>query len=294
MDQTLHDFVLNLLTDPDAKSAFDLDPEGALQAAGLTDLTAADVQDVVPLVVDYAPVHGLTPVAPVTGQLGVDPLLADTTGVATQLQAVPQDLSINGSSYSGLDVKAGVLGAIAVDPTGLAAGATVLPGIGLGVGPRGIDTDLTGVHDVAHTLDADVVGGVNTVADPVVGDLTGGLGHPDTLLDGTDAGLLGTPDGLLGGHGLLGGTLSGTQGQVAGVVDPLGVDDALGGLGLRGVGGVPQVDVPSTVGGVTHQVDGALSGVTGAVGDVTGDAGVHGQGSAPAGGGLLDLSDGLF
>lgn len=104
MDQTLHDFVLNLLTNPDAKSAFDLDPEGALQAAGLTDITAADVQDVVPLVVDYAPVHGLAPVAPVAGQLGVDPLLADTTDVVAQLQAVPQDITIS-SSYSGVDVR---------------------------------------------------------------------------------------------------------------------------------------------------------------------------------------------
>ncbi|MBM0258176.1 IniB N-terminal domain-containing protein [Micromonospora sp. 4G55] len=121
MDQTLHDFVLNLLTNPDAKSAFDLDPEGALQAAGLPDITAADVQDVVPLVVDYAPVHGLAPVAPLAGQLGADPLLTDTTDVVAQLQTVPQDITIS-SSYSGVDVKAGVLGAIAVDPTSVAAG----------------------------------------------------------------------------------------------------------------------------------------------------------------------------
>ncbi|PWU56369.1 hypothetical protein DLJ47_06365, partial [Micromonospora sp. S4605] len=56
---SLQDFVLNLLADAGARSAFDLDPEGALRAAGLNDITAADVQDVVPLVVDYAPVHGL-------------------------------------------------------------------------------------------------------------------------------------------------------------------------------------------------------------------------------------------
>jgi hypothetical protein len=305
MDQTLHDFVLNLLTNPDAKSAFDLDPEGALQAAGLTDITAADVQDVVPLVVDYAPVHGLAPVAPVAGQLGVDPLLADTTDVVAQLQAVPQDITIS-SSYSGVDVKAGVLGAIAVDPSSVAAGATVLPGIGLGFGPSGLQTDVTGVHDVAHTLDADVVGPVNTVADPAVGDVAGIAGNPDALLDSTDAGLLGTPDGLLGGP------LSDTYGQVGGVVDSLGVDDTLGGLGVTdtlgglgvsGSGGlVPQVDVSSTVGGVTHQVDGVVSGVTGTVGSVTGDvtggvsgdSGVHADASASAGGGLLGIGDGLF
>ncbi|MEV4809720.1 IniB N-terminal domain-containing protein [Micromonospora avicenniae] len=304
MDQTLHDFVLNLLTDPDARSAFDLDPEGALQAAGLTDITAADVQDVVPLVVDYAPVQGLAPVAPVIGELGAEPLVTDATDVVGQLQTVAQQLSVT-SGYNGVDVKAGVLGAIAVDPASVAAGVTVLPGIGLGVGPGGVGTDLTGVHDVAHTLDSDVVGAVDSVADPVVGDVTGTVGSPDSVLDATDHGLLGTPENLLGGSdGLLGGTLSGTTGQVGGLVDSLGVNDTLGGLGLHdgGSGIVAPVDVPGTVGGVTHQVDGLLSGVTGTVGSVTGgvtdgvtgDAGVHGDASASHGGGLLGITDGLL
>ncbi|MEU5562493.1 IniB N-terminal domain-containing protein [Micromonospora musae] len=303
MDQTLHDFVLNLLTDVDARSAFDLDPEGALRAAGLTDITAADVQDVVPLVVDYAPVQGLAPVAPVLGELGAEPLVTDATDVVGQLQQVAQQISVT-NGYNGVDVKAGVLGAIAVDPTAVAAGVTVLPGIGLGVGPGGLGTDLTGVHDVAHTLDADVVGAVDSVADPVVGDVTGTLGSPTTVLDATDHGLLGTPEHLLGGsNGLLGGTLSGTTGQVDGLVDSLGVDDTLGGLGLHSGGGVvPPVDVPGTVGGVTHQVDGLLSGVTGTVGSVTGgvtdgvtgDAGVHGDAPASHGGGLLGITDGLL
>lgn len=290
--QTLHDFVLNLLTDADARAAFDLDPEGALQAAGLTDITAADVQDVVPLVVDYAPVQGLAPLATTTEQLGVDPLVADTTDVVGQLQAVTQQIGVN-TSYSGLDVKAGVLGAIAIDPGTVAAGATVLPGIGLGVGPAGVTTDLTGVHDVTHTLDADVVGAVDTVADPVVGDIT------------TTVGTVGSPDfGQYGDEGLLGGVLPGTQAQVDGVVGSLGVDDTLNGLGLdRTVAGVvPSVDVSSTVGGVTQQVDGVLSGVTGTVGgvnagvgaDVRGDGSVDSDASASTGGGLLDVTGGLL
>ncbi|WP_238449634.1 hypothetical protein [Micromonospora sp. 4G55] len=183
----------------------------------------------------------------------------------------------------------------------------MLPGIGLGIGPNGLETDLTGVHDVTHTLDADVLGAVDTVADPAVGDVAGvGGTSADALLDGTDAGLLGTPDGLLGG------ALPGTYGQVGGVVDSLGVDDTLGGLGVddtlgglgvSGSGGlVPQVDVSSTVGGVTHQVDGVVSGLTGTVGSVTGDvnggvsgdSGAHADASASAGGGLLGLGDGLF
>jgi hypothetical protein len=266
--QTLHDFVLNLLTDPDARSAFDLDPEGALQAAGLTDVTAADVQDVVPLVVDYAPgAAGLAPVAPVAGQLGLDPLTSDATDVVGQLQAVPYQVGVS-SSHSGVDVSAGALGAIAVDPAGLYAGAALVPGIGLGVGPGGLGTDLTGVHDVADTLDSDVVGAVDTVADPVVGDVAGTVGDPL----GTTAGL-----DLLHDGGVLGGdlgVLSGTQGQADGVVGSLGVDQTLGGLGLGdGSGVVPPVHVPATVDGVTHQVDSTLSGVTGTVSGVTGTVG---------------------
>ncbi|MET8832626.1 IniB N-terminal domain-containing protein [Micromonospora sp. NPDC004540] len=266
--QTLHDFVLNLLTDPDARSAFDLDPEGALQAAGLTDVTAADVQDVVPLVVDYAPgAAGLAPVAPVAGQLGLDPLAGDATDVVSQLQAVPHQIGVN-SSHSGVDVSAGALGAIAVDPAGLYAGASLVPGIGLGIGPGGLGTDLTGVHDVADTLDSDVVGAVDTVADPVVGDVAGMVGDPLGATAGAD---------LLHDGGVLGGDLgilSGTQAQVDGVVGSLGVDQTLGGLGLGdGSGVVPPVHVPATVDGVTHQVDSTLSGVTGTVSGVTGTVG---------------------
>ncbi|MEU5527495.1 IniB N-terminal domain-containing protein [Micromonospora chersina] len=282
--QTLHDFVLNLLTDPDARSAFDLDPEGALQAAGLTDVTAADVQDVVPLVVDYAPgAAGLAPVAPVVGQLGLDPLTSDVTDVVGQVQAVPHQIGVN-SSHSGVDVSAGALGAIAVDPAGLYAGAALVPGIGLGVGPGGLGTDLTGVHDVADTLDSDVVGTVDTIADPAVGDVAGTVGDPLGAVGGTD---------LLHDGGVLGGdlgVLSGTQAQVHGVVGSLGVDQTLGGLGLGdGTGVVPPVHVPTTVDDVTHQVDSTLSGVTGTVSGVTGtvggltdgvtgDAGAHGAG----------------
>ncbi|WP_371409173.1 IniB N-terminal domain-containing protein [Micromonospora zamorensis] len=290
--QTLHDFVLDLLTNPDARSAFDLDPEGALRAAGLSDITAADVQDVVPLVVDYAPGQGLTPLVPAVGQLGFDPLVTDTTDVVGQLQSVAQQISVT-SSPTGVDIKAGVLGAIAVDPSAAAAGITVLPGIGLGVGPYGLDSDLAGVSDVAHTLDADVVQPVDAIADPVLGNVTGVAGDPSGLLGATDPGLL--------GGDLTGGVLSGTHGQLNGVVGSLGVDDTLGGLGLGQAGGavggvVPPLDVPSTVGGVTHQVDSLLPGVTGTVGDVTGGAtdGVLGDSHASPDHGLLGITGGLL
>jgi hypothetical protein len=53
---TLQDFVVNLIDDDAAMAAYTADPHGALAAAGLADLTPADVQEVLPLVADSIPV----------------------------------------------------------------------------------------------------------------------------------------------------------------------------------------------------------------------------------------------
>ena len=306
MIQNLHDFVLNLLTDVDARSAFEIDPEGALHAAGLADITLTDVQDVVPLVVDYVPVQDLTSLVPVGDQLGLDGLVSNPTDVIGQLQTVVQQVSI--SAHNGaVDVNAATLGAFSVDATSLSASGSILPGLGLGLSPDGVTTDLSGVHDVAHTLDSDVVGNVGGVADPVVSDLTGVAGGTDGLLAGTPA------DGLLGTADLGANTLNSTLGHATGLVDGLGVGDGLGlGGALGGIsdGGSPISHLPaldsiggsSPVGGVTHQVDGVLQGVThtvdgvsgGVTGGVSGDIGVHGEAHASADGGLLGLTDGLL
>ncbi|MFJ5988945.1 IniB N-terminal domain-containing protein [Lentzea sp. NPDC092896] len=53
---TLHDFTLTLLGDLDAREAFQLDPEGTLEAAGLGDISPVDVHEILPLVLDSASV----------------------------------------------------------------------------------------------------------------------------------------------------------------------------------------------------------------------------------------------
>jgi len=90
--QTLHDFVLNLLNDPEARSAFQLDPEGALHAAGLADVNAADVREVIPLVVDYAPVQNLPALTASLTELGTSALGSGPAGAIHQLQLVTQQL----------------------------------------------------------------------------------------------------------------------------------------------------------------------------------------------------------
>ncbi|MEO3779407.1 IniB N-terminal domain-containing protein [Micromonospora sp. B11E3] len=305
--QTLHDFVLNLLTDPDARSAFDLDPEGALRAAGLTDITAADVQDVVPLVVDYAPVQGVTSLAPLGDQLGSTVPAVDPTDVIGQLQSVAQQITLP-TATTNVDVNAGVLGAISVDPTGLGAAAALPFGVAVGASPTVVGADLSAGYDVAHTLDAGLVDG--SAVDGLVGP-----GVTDPVVVPVD----GAVDGVLGG-GLdpVTGVLDPALGITGGLVGSVGADDPLGAVGGLGdqLGGVGDSlggsgiapDVPGTVGGVTDQVDGVLGGVTGTditggvsggtsgsvSGSVGGDAEVHGGAQASTGGGLLGFTDGLL
>ena len=57
MAQTLQEFTLNLLNNEQARSLFATDPTGVLQSAGLGDITAADVHEILPLVLDMAPTH---------------------------------------------------------------------------------------------------------------------------------------------------------------------------------------------------------------------------------------------
>ena len=93
---TLQDFVLNLIYDPIARSAFQLDPEGVLQDAGLDDVTAADVQEVIPFVVDHVP---LADVPAVTGSLGTTDVASgvadvDVAAAVTHLQAITTQLTV--------------------------------------------------------------------------------------------------------------------------------------------------------------------------------------------------------
>ncbi len=86
--QTLHDFVLNLLSNPDARMAFQLDPEGCLHDAGLSDVTAHDVQEAIPLVVDYTPAQTVVALDGQLTDLTHDALRADLPGAIQQIQAV--------------------------------------------------------------------------------------------------------------------------------------------------------------------------------------------------------------
>jgi hypothetical protein len=293
---TLHDFVLNLLCDATARSAFELDPEGALQAAGLGDITAADVQEVIPLVVDYAPVSGLPTLAP-TEQLTAGVSDLDLAGAVRHLQVTAQQLAL-GLPQPAADVNAAAAGAVTVTGGGLlgdplVAGVPALDGLdGLGLpstvggvtlpGETGADAGagLTVEHDPAAGVDAGLVGPVAGAVDATAGGTVSGLGSgAEDLVGGTAFGTLdiavntvtGAPGGLLDpltDHPVVGPATSTVDGVLGSVVRP---DAVLGDAG---------VDVGATLHGV-----GSATGVGGLLGGVGNPA----DAGARDGDGLIDL-----
>src|SRR4051812_13182561 len=121
--QTLHEFTLNLLSDPQALADFNLDPQAVLDAAGLGDVSPADVQDIIPLVMDTAP-------ASVTEALGSFAAAGDVAStldnvvvnvgeaVAPQAAGVSQTAT---DALGGLPNLSGVFGAVSdvAEQTGL-------------------------------------------------------------------------------------------------------------------------------------------------------------------------------
>lgn len=218
---TLHEFVLTLISDPAAQADFDADPHACLTAAGLTDVTPADVRDAIPLVADYAParVAGLTSGLP------------DLTSATLQrpdalLPAQPLVTGLTTGNLSAAAVSGGAHLSGDAGPFGYSGGAhldTTDPGV-----PHiSVHTPVT-VHDPVGTLHPGILdpgtldpgtlhpgtldpGGtvghtVGSVTDPLHG-LTGPLDHGGLLdtghgLDGVTSGV----DGVTGGlHGLTGG-----------------------------------------------------------------------------------------
>ncbi|WP_434440957.1 IniB N-terminal domain-containing protein [Lentzea sp. E54] len=161
---TLHDFTLGLLTDLDARAAFQQDPLGALQAAGLGDITAGDVQDILPLVLDAASVANVDAIDEVLGGAGdLDAssclkLVSDNVEGVTAITdvAAPSSITALASDFSGLGDVSGTLDSALL--TGNEAVSTVS---GLGYGNV---TEVAGVADVkavtdvlVEDLDADVL-----------------------------------------------------------------------------------------------------------------------------------------
>ncbi len=283
---TLHEFVLGLLSDPTALADFQNDAEGALGAAGLGDISAVDVQEVLPLVLDYVPAGSLPAL---DGSVLVDlPLDVDVDGPAaaiSQLHAVTQLVGVPSTA----DVNLAATGAIAADENGLEA-FTGLSAWGLADAAGAADIKLPGdfsaVNDVTDSLDG-TLDTATGLADPATGALHGATATAGeatgTLLPGTE----GLTSSVFGSTDTLHGVVDGVTGGLTGGVD-LGHTLDIGGLDdLAFTASAPiGADTLGNVGGdlVSHT---AVGGVVSNVTDTLDDAHLPG-------GDLLGVTDLLF
>ncbi|HEY7592806.1 MAG TPA: IniB N-terminal domain-containing protein [Actinophytocola sp.] len=233
--QNLQDFVLNLLNDDAARSAYAADPTGALADAGLGDLTPQDVQEVIPLVTDALPSE--TPLGDfavdATGVMDGTDSLGGSLGVVNDLGAM--------KAWAG-EGELGVWGGTATDALGRLAGSVTMGDNGVSVAavsPLGYgDVDSTGEYHLSPADPADVADQLSDTGDAVAGTVThmanmGAL----TLADGLDTG---------GDHfeGLLGATPAGPLAHGVESVTDMVSEDVIDGAGLMAeqAGNLPSTD----------------------------------------------------
>jgi hypothetical protein len=276
--QTLHDFALNLLNDPTALAAFGADPQQALALAGLGDVSAADVHEVIPLVLDYVPVDSL----PAVGGL---PVVGDLTSVGTDTTGIQGAIDQLTALTAGLGLPS------APELPGLGDLTGELPGVG-GLGlpvVGGFGHGVSGVTDITN-------GAASVTA--LAGDVTNSLGLGGDLANSIDAGsignlgaITGAVDGIAGQNvvdqaqhvvtsvagnvaapvdGNVTGAVTGPVTDVAGAVtghigDFTGTLKHVGDLDVKHVGGDLTSAVQNSVGDITHNT---VTTVTGAVGGV--------------------------
>ncbi|HEY4022875.1 MAG TPA: IniB N-terminal domain-containing protein [Pseudonocardiaceae bacterium] len=265
---TLHDFVLNLLSNPTSLTAFAADPQALLSSAGLSDISPADVNAAMPMVIDYAPAH-LVPsleaaqsLLPVDGlSNGPDAAIAHLTALASSVTATTAWVSVDGSQ--------GMLnGGIANPDLGLGTSATVTGDLQSGLtgafgfasdaghanwegqlsGLAGGLTDLQAYNGLSGGLDGDVINkvtggelnanalnGATAFATNLVANPTDILSHPTDITNALT--------GTIGGNAL---PTSLSSDPTAVVTDTL--HNVLGNLptpgaigGLTGLGGLTNV-----------------------------------------------------
>lgn len=302
---TVYEFLTRLATDETARTAFDADPQGSLDRAGLGDMNATDVSQATSLVLDYAPVEIVDDYHR-TLQSSVDQFTASTQHVAidqlhsthpheqeepSMLQNSPEqepDFSEEGDVDEQLPPESGDAGNQG----------------GEGEAGDNIDLDmeqndsqnLINVHDVANDNNianiagGDIVGGVGDTVGGVVGslgDTVGAVGDTvnntvgavgDTVnntVDNTVGDVTNTVDNTV--DNTVGDTVDNTVGDVGNTVD-----NTVGDTVDNTVGDVAGGDLANDEGGEDEEAEpkadeggenaDPVGGVTEPVGDVAGDA----------------------
>jgi hypothetical protein len=257
--QTLHDFALNLLNDPTALAAFGTDPQGVLAAAGLGDVSAADVHEVIPLVLDYVPVDSLPAVGglPVVGDLS--PVGTDAPGVQG---AIVGELPVVGELPA-----VGNLGSLpGVNDITNAGNVTALAG--------NVTSVIVG-GDLAHGLDSQALANLTAapayLTEPESG-VTGNVAYAAAAGVGEVQQVLATSNAEIREVNSHVGDVTGNVGHVT---DSLGVGNVTSGITshvgdfsgiLKGAGDVDVKHVTGDVTGAVHGLGDVTSTVTSATG----------------------------
>jgi hypothetical protein len=152
LEQSLFHFVFHLVSDPEQLTAFQSDPAGALADAGLSDINATDVLEVLPLVSDNLPatsgLETLLADLPSTGQAisGIEQLQAVAYAVSSQVSC----FSVAGNGFGAAGTFSSVGGEVAGSLAGHLAGGVELSslesmagGLSHNVDPAAVLGDLT-------------------------------------------------------------------------------------------------------------------------------------------------------
>ncbi|MEU4670352.1 IniB N-terminal domain-containing protein [Amycolatopsis sp. NPDC023774] len=291
--QNLHEFAMTLLSNPQAAAAYAADPQGVLDTAGLADVSPADVQDIMPLLADTAPLAA-APSLPVFGNVlahaageradlpnvtGLASGLPNLSGVFETVSDVADSTGLNTLTHSTLgtvsdvvDHVAGAVNGVPVAGPVVAAGAIDLENTVSAVGEHVFDGKLVGsAVDAAtnHLGDAlmpkAAVAALNDV--PLVGGPASGLvedvrvtgagllGHVNQAIGSTPVGVHGDERADFGAAGDLSHTLDHVV-PAAAAVPALPALPAV--PGVPAVPALPAVpNVAGTVGSVTHTLSAA-------------------------------------
>ncbi|SEP54252.1 IniB N-terminal domain-containing protein [Amycolatopsis saalfeldensis] len=251
--QSLYEFTLNLLNDPSARGTFGHDPQQTLSDAGLGDISGADLHDILPLVLDYAPVNTFGG----ANGLNFDSITSGQTSAVEQLTALTQHLALGDATSQN-----NVLGSV--------SGVTALT--------QNITDPFSATGDLAGSIDH--VGGGQlapvTAVTGAVGDVTGHVAGGDVTgaLDGGNftsglqgvSGLTSAVDGAQGVGSTIG-DLTGSLGANA------GLDHTIGDVTAHGVGDVAShaTGAATHLGDISH--NGTVGDVTNHVGDIASHSG---------------------
>ncbi|WP_017972850.1 IniB N-terminal domain-containing protein [Actinopolyspora halophila] len=276
---TLQEFLTRLVGNPETRSAFDADPRGTLDNAGLGDLNATQVLHASSLMLDYAPADVVTEYGR-TAQPSVDTFTASTQHVAinqlepgqnNEQQEATETMSVDNSPAANFSSDGDVDQEMAQNQQ---QGQETSIDVDSNVENQD-SNNLINVHDVASGNDVannavgvvgNTVGGtVDTAGDTVGGTVDGALGTVDSTVD--TAG-----DAAVGAGGAALGTVNSTLDDATSTVDTTAsnvtegstLDGATGAVGntLDGATGTLDGVAGGAVGGVVNEAEGVVGGVT--------------------------------